>query len=90
MMFHASVTIVQISALNVPVIEDVSIYVQWNIKYIIMSLLCSETFHEQLQMSIFRYILVSSSLVLVSMVIVPILMGKKKIKNQNHIYMSLY
>jgi hypothetical protein len=72
MMFHASVTIVQISALNVPVIEDVSIYVQWNIKYIIMSLLCSETFHEQLQMSIFRYILVSSSLVLVSMVIVPI------------------
>ena len=89
-MFHASVTIVQISALNVPVIEDVSIYVQWNIKYIIMSLLCSETFHEQLQMSIFRYILVSSSLVLVSMVIVPILMGKKKIKNQNHIYMSLY
>ena len=89
-MFHASVTIVQISALNVPVIEDVSIYIQWNIKYIIMSLLCSETFHEQLQMSIFRYILVSSSLVLVSMVIVPILMGKKKIKNQNHIYMSLY
>ena len=89
-MFHASVTIVQISALNVPVIEDVSIYVQWNIKYIIMSLLCSETFHEQLQMSIFRYILVSSPLVLVSMVIVPILMGKKKIKNQNHIYMSLY
>ena len=31
--FHATVTIVQISALNVPVIEDVSIYVQWNIKY---------------------------------------------------------